>query len=305
MGQDKPAVPNEAEETTAKNTAEPSPLAKALAEDALNDDDPGTSVVDDYYATYISAAERAAVAFLDPPDSKSISKRSKVWVDPKKKRVYFDGYIAMRDGALEMFACPVGTKEHESIVAALSKSSEIHAALLAVGGKSGKPVRFSPEYVPATGQKIRVWVCWRDKENKFHVVDGRSLCQKNGTEDEQMTADWVFAGSSFWKDPEDGREYYRADSGDMICVSNFTSAMMDININSSAQTGALEYVPFLTRIPARETPVRLVLEPIADNPQPNEKMAAPTDKVLTMNPNAEKQIADLLAEKKAKAAKNQ
>ena len=120
-----------------------------------------------------------------------------------------------------------------------------------------------------------------------------------------MTADWVFAGSSFWKDPEDGREYYRADSGDMICVSNFTSAMMDININSSAQTGALEYVPFLTRIPARETPVRLVLEPIADKPQPNEKMAAPTDKVLTMNPNAEKQIADLLAEKKAKAAKNQ
>ena len=41
----------------------------------------------------------------------------------------------MREGPLEMFACPSGTKEHESVVAVLSKSREIHAALLAIGAQ--------------------------------------------------------------------------------------------------------------------------------------------------------------------------
>lgn len=288
--------------------AEPSPLAKALAEDAAKDAagiSPGKSVVDEYYETYIGPDEKAAVAFLDPPEAKSISKKSKLWVDREKKRVYIDGYVAMREGALEMFACPMGSKEHESIVAALAKSSEVHAALLAVGAKSGKPVRFLPDFVPPSGQKIRVWVCWRDKEKKFNVVDARRWVQKNGTNDKHMQADWVFSGSSFWKDPADGREYYRADSGDMICVSNFTTAMMDVNINSSAQADTLAYVPFVDRVPQRETPVRLVLVPFKEDsakPPSDGKMAAPTEKILQANPDAEKLIAKLLADKKAKAA---
>jgi len=213
--------------------------------------------------------ELASKAFAAPPGARSLSESSRLWIDPQLKRVYVDGYVTLRRGPLEMFACPVGTKEHESIVAALAKSSEVHAALLAIGATPGTPVRFRPEFAPPTGQVIRIWVCWYDQDGKYQAVDARQWIMENETQ-EAMEAEWVFAGSGFWEDPEDNREYYRADSGDMICVSNFSTAMLDVTISSSADADLLRFAPFTPRIPPRETPVRLVLVPVplpSDDPQ--------------------------------------
>jgi len=233
---------------------------------------------------FVHPAEIAEDAFAAPPESKPLTKQN-LWIDRQRRRVYFDGYVTMREGPLEMFACPVGTKEHESIVAALPSSLQVHAALLAVGAKAGTPVSFVPKFVPATGQRIRVWVCWRDEAGKFHTVDARQWVQKLETGAHQQQ-DWVFAGSGFWTDPHSGREYYRADGGDMICVSNFSTAMMDVPIASSADAGHLMYGPFTERIPPRGTPVRVILVPIPlpkDKPDDTPEIdpdAPPTEAVL-------------------------
>ena len=233
-----------------------------------------------------SPEEIALTAFDAPPEGKRLSKRGGLWIDRDKQRVYIDGYVAIDRGALEMLACPVGTKEHESLIAALPQSSEVHAALLAIGANPGTPVRFRPEYLPPTGQVIRVWVTWLDEQGEFHVVDARKWIQKVETEKE-MEAEFVFAGSSFWQDPEDGKEYYRADAGDMICVSNFSSAMIDVSINSSADADSLLFVPFEGRLPARFTPVRMVLVPVpppSDDPEKDssksKRLEKPTKEVL-------------------------
>lgn len=236
--------------------------------------------VDDYVTPDMVASK----AFEPPPDAKALTS-SNLWVDRKKRRVYLDGYVAMRDGPLEMFACPMGTKEHESVIGTMAKASQVHAALLAIGATPGQPVQFLPEFVPATGQRIRVWVCWRDKEGKFHATDARRWVQKTGTK-QSMTSEWVFAGSGFWEDPSDGRKYYRADSGDMICVSNFSTAMLDINVASSAAADRLMFSPFTERIPERFTPIRLVLVPIPEKDAPAAKSNVdpnrpPSEKVLT------------------------
>ncbi len=223
--------------------------------DPLTDEEKVTPV-----DAYVSPEQLVREAFEAPPGAKSLSKRN-VWVDRDQQRVYVDGYVAMREGPLEMFACPMGTKEHESIVGSLARSSEVHAALLAIGAKSGTPVQYLPNFIPATGQRIRVWVCYRSSDGKFHALDGRRWVRKAGT-DMQMETDWVFAGSGFWKDPQDGREFYQADGGDMICVSNFSTAMLDVPIASSAEADDLQFTPFTERIPERGTPVRLVLIPI-------------------------------------------
>lgn len=207
--------------------------------------------------------EIAARAFDPPPGTTSISKEGRLWIDRKRSRVYVDGYVALKRGPLEMFACPIGTKEHESIVAVLAKSREVHAALLAIGASPGTPVRFRPEFKPASGQIIRVFVCWYDSEGEFQSVDARQWIQDLQTE-KAMDVEWVFAGSGFWQDPEDKREYYQADSGDMICVSNFSSAMLDVAMSSSADTDSLRFVPMEESIPDRETPVRLVLIPVPE-----------------------------------------
>ena len=215
---------------------------------------------------FVHPGDIAKTAFGQPAGATRLGKDN-LWIDKDQQRVYIDGYVAMREGPLEMLACPVGSKEHESVIAVLARSSKVHAALLAVGAKPGTPVAFLPKFVPATGQRIRVWVCYRDKDGKFQAVDARRWIRK-GESDADLQEDWVFGGSGFWKDPRSNQEYYSADGGDMICVSNFASAMMDIPIASSAEASQLMYTPFTERIPERGLPVRVVLVPI---PLPKDK----------------------------------
>jgi hypothetical protein len=73
-----------------------------------------------------------------------------------------------------------------------------------------------------------------------------------------LDTDWVFAGSSFWTDPADGTEYYQADGGDLICVSNFPTAMLDLPVESSQSNEALLFEAFAGRVPPRGTAVELI-----------------------------------------------
>lgn len=212
---------------------------------------------------YQSPSERLQAKLAPPPNATRISKTSPLWIDTKSKRVFVDGYVAQREAFLEMFACDAETKEHESVLGVAAKSSEVHAALLAIGGQVGKTVRFDPEYVPASGQKIRIWVMWRDEQAQFQTADARQWVRNTETQD-QLDRDWVFAGSYLWKDPSDGKEYYQADSGEMICVSNFSTALMDLPIESSDSNSALQFEAFTERIPPMGTFVRLMLVPIPE-----------------------------------------
>jgi hypothetical protein len=78
-----------------------------------------------------------------------------------------------------------------------------------------------------------------------------------------MREDWVFAGSSFWKDPSDGKEYYQGDGGDLICVSNFPTATLDLTIESSQSNEALLFEAFAGRVPPKGTEVDILLSAAA------------------------------------------
>ena len=242
---------------------DPAVAESTSAEGMKTEDQPKEKYVPAWEREGPSAEEIASKAFQPPPDAKSLTEKGRLWIDVNRNRVYLDGYVALKSGPLEMFACPVGTKEHESIVAALARSRELHAALLAIQATPGSPVQFRPEFRPPSGQVIRVWVCWYDEQDQFQVADAREWIGDLKTK-KSMTAEWVFAGSGFWEDPEDKREYYLADSGDMICVSNFSSALLDVAIESSADAGSLRFVPHEMKIPEPDTPVRLVLTPVPD-----------------------------------------
>lgn len=272
-----------ATEGTESESVDPAPVADRKLPGAGDPDDMPEDPAEPWEREGPLPEEVAAKAFQPPAGAMSLSKTGRLWIDRDRQRVYLDGYVAMKRGPLEMFACPVGTKEHESIVAGLAKSREVHAALLAIDAQAGTPVRFRPEFLPPTGQVIRVWVCWYDTDGKFQVDDGRKWIKRLQTQ-KAMEAEWVFAGSGFWQDPEDKREYYQADSGDMICVSNFASAMLDVAMESSADAGELQFAPFEEHIPDRETPIRLVLVPV---PFPTDDPDAKTDPELLAPPTAD------------------
>jgi hypothetical protein len=53
-----------------------------------------------------------------------------------------------------------------------------------------------------------------------------------------------------------------ANDGDLICVANFESAMLDIPVNSPASDDHRAFIANTERIPPLGTPVRVILEPV-------------------------------------------
>lgn len=190
-----------------------------------------------------------------------------IWTDPKGKRVVIVGEVCQRQVPLEMFACTRHTKEHEAIVVIDGPAQIVHAGLLAVGAKPGRPVQFRPKYAPATGQEIEVSVVWKDPQGKHHTARGQDWIRHVRSK-KAMEYPWVFAGSGFRKDEFNGKVYYMADGGDFICVSNFATAMLDLPVESSSINQSLNYEAFTERIPEVGTPVTLIL-----TPKPNKKPA--------------------------------
>jgi hypothetical protein len=214
--------------------------------------------VADEYPTREQSKAKAEEVFGVPKNATALSKEGRIWVDKQNKRVIVDGFVTLREGQLEMFACPVGTKEHESIVAVFASSQAVHAGLLAIGAKQGKPTEFEP-YKPATGSTVKVHALWRDEKNQKQSKPAQHWI-RDVESNKEMPYDWVFAGSILYKDPDTGEESYLGDSGDMICVANFPTATLDIAVKSIAENSALTYVAYTDHIPALFTVVRLVLE---------------------------------------------
>jgi len=192
------------------------------------------------------------------PELRRLSKVDEIWLDLPGKRVIVGGKVALSEGVLEVFACPVLSKEHEAVVATNCPAKLVHAGLLAIGLEPGKPATFVPEYVPAQGSKVSVLVRWTDAEGKVQERPAREWV-RNTTTGKELDVDWVFTGSGFWRDPTDGTEHYEADAGDMICVSNFPSAMLDVPIASSDANDDLIFEAFEGRVPPHGTPVELIL----------------------------------------------
>jgi len=81
-----------------------------------------------------------------------------------------------------------------------------------------------------------------------------------------MPHSWVFAGSVFFPNQDDPKQppLYAANGGDVICVSNFPDAMLDLPIKSPQDDADRLYEAFTERIPPMGTPVTIILEPEPD-----------------------------------------
>src|SRR5438034_1257921 len=172
-----------------------------------------------------------------------ISKMGEVWLDSKRKAVVVDGQVCLREGQLEMFACPKGTKEHESVLSLECKAEDVHTGLLLAGAKSGTPVSFDPAYKAASGQIIDIYVLWKDSTGGKQQARAQDWVRDVKSK-QPLPYDWVFAGSGFFKDEETGKEHYKANGGDLICVSNFPTATLDLPIESSKDNADLMFEAF-------------------------------------------------------------
>ena len=249
--------------------------------------------------------KRIEKSFADPPECKKMVEDGRVWIHRDEQAVIVDGYICQRNAPLEMFACPIGTKEHESVVAVFAKSRFVHASLLAVGGVPGKPVAFEPKFTPASGTTIRVYALWHDEKGETQATLAQHWIRQTGTK-KPMLWDWVFAGSKIYKDPETGNETYMGDGGELLSVANFMTSTMDVAVKSDAANAGLVFETFTDKIPKRFSPIRLVLvlsdqAPYADDISEKDKDKDKQEPELPKHLKAEvpKRLLEFLPPKKS------
>jgi hypothetical protein len=183
-------------------------------------------------------------------------------IDGEQRRVLVDAYICLRKGMLEQLLTRKRTKEHEAILAADVDARHIHLALVAAKASPGSPVKFRPKFEAPTGAAVKITLEYKEKGKTVRVPAQQWV--RNIKTGKDLDTDWVFAGSILIPDPLDGKRqpYYGANDGDVICVSNFDTALLDVPFNSSKDNDDLAFEAHTERIPPLETPVTVILEPV-------------------------------------------
>lgn len=203
-----------------------------------------------------------------PPGRKPLAKNLFFEVNGKQRRVIVTSIVCFREGALEGLLCRTQTKEHEYVLAADLDARLLHIALEAAGAKPGNPVQFAPKFVPARGSVVKVTLRYQ-QDGKTVTVPARDWIVDAKTK-KPLDHEWVFAGSRLIPDPEDKTKppYYLANQGDLICVCNMESAMMDLPFRSPKTLDERAFVANTKAIPPLQTPVEIIFEPAADPKSP-------------------------------------
>lgn len=184
-----------------------------------------------------------------------------------KRRVLIEASVCLREGPLELLMCKKDTKEHEAIVHADVDAAQVHAALIFCKAEPGSVVKYTKDgrIFPPTGTKIKISFQYEKKAGEVVTVDAKQWV-RNMKSHKPLEIDWVFAGSQFFKNPDDPKKppFYLANGGDMIAISNFTEAMLDLPIASPKDNIDLAFEAWTERIPERGTKVTVILEPVVD-----------------------------------------
>ena len=103
------------------------------------------------------------------PDARLIplNENKTVLLDKNGKRILLKAKVVLQEGPLEMLCCIKNIKEHESILAVDAEAYIIHAGLLVIGANPGSPVVYYPKYKAASGQRIDIYLQWKDKKGNL------------------------------------------------------------------------------------------------------------------------------------------
>jgi hypothetical protein len=200
-----------------------------------------------------------------PVEGKKVAVGQNVFLEvlPTGRRVLISSQVCLREGPLELLLTRTRTKEHEAILSADVDARKIHEALLLARAKAGGTVRYEPMFRAPHGTPIKVSLLYEHNGQKV-TASARSWVRNMKTRGE-LECDWVFAGSLLVEggDPlnPNGPKRYLANDGDVICVANFETALLDLPVESSKADADRGYEAWTDRIPEVGTKVVVVLEP--------------------------------------------
>jgi hypothetical protein len=192
-----------------------------------------------------------------------------VVVDKEKKSVTIACKIAPRKlpnltevYPIEVIATlpsPEGKKAHETVVTFSAKPSEIHAALVGLGLKPGKPAL--GEDAAATGPEVKVSLEISGPDGKPKVVPIEKTLVDRKTGKPLPALKWIFTGSVVKEAPGKTEKNYAADTtGTLIAIFPVTDETV-IQTNLTMKEEPLLKLETNPKVlPAEGMPVRLIIE---------------------------------------------
>ncbi|GBD36193.1 hypothetical protein HRbin36_01314 [bacterium HR36] len=182
------------------------------------------------------------------------------------RQVSVAAMVVLRHGYLEhLLTTQAAGKNHESVLAADIDALHLHIALMAIGAKPGKPMEYREEngrrvFVPPQGERIAVRCAYRNNVGQLVIVPAQRWI-RDVDKKQILQQDWVFAGSRFLDPLEPGEKpFFGANLGRVICVSNFSVALLDLPVRSTDQEAeGLLWEANTETIPPLKTPVSVLL----------------------------------------------
>jgi len=187
-------------------------------------------------------------------------------VDTKAREVRLEGTVCLQEGALELFVCGEGTREHESVIVVKAKPSHVTFALSLLGLPPGKPgfVTEGGAFSPPAGEILTVTARFKAKGGKPQEVPAWKLLRLSGMEEGlDRPFDWVYVGR-----PEADALKAADREGTVVCISNFREAVIDVPFESTSVNASLAYEANPETVPKVGTPVELVIRPTGSRIRP-------------------------------------
>ena len=185
-------------------------------------------------------------------------------IEGTKRRVIVEAKVVLRKGVLEGLLTRAKKKEHEFILAADVDARHIHTALETASAKAGKPVVFAPVFQAPTGSTVRVMLRYEKAGKKTTIAPGEWI--RDAKTLKPHPGDWVFVGSRFGPNPEgdDKPRFYMANHGDLICLCNIETAMLDVPLRSPKAFNQRLFEAVTDKIPEVGTAVEVILEVVPE-----------------------------------------
>jgi hypothetical protein len=136
----------------------------------------------------------------------------------------------------------------------------MHAGLLMLGLTPGKPARWSGEdeaarFLPPAGPALKIVLSWRDKDGQLKQAHAGTWLKGAPGKNLATIKEWIFVGSEILPN---GRYWAELD-GEVISVTNFASAVIDVPFRSSNSNEMRELYANTEAIPPLGTKVEVTI----------------------------------------------
>lgn len=185
-----------------------------------------------------------------------------------ERQVEVDATVNLRKGAIELFACSPGAREHEAIVRIEARPTHLFQALGLVGLTPGHPIRYNEktnQIEPAIGDPVEIDIRYKHEgQTRVEPIEAWMLDARQRRSIGRLS--WIFTGSV-----SDGEGGIVTDfEGTVISLVDFGSSLIGLPERHSDSNEQLWLVPNTAALPPIGTscellfrlgPTRLRLEP--------------------------------------------